>query len=75
MSALGFAVERDGQIDVATVSPTELAAKVNGLVTIFNTYPTRGSPDAWINALWLDAVKDLTSPPLIIPVIIKQVDS
>lgn len=50
--ATGFAVVVGGIIDVRTVSPTEQAAKVNGLVLLFQVIPSRNASEIWINEAW-----------------------
>lgn len=46
MGAKGFAVIHEGQIDVRTVSPTEMGAMVNWLTAACRILPVRGVADS-----------------------------
>lgn len=51
-TADGYAVIKDGAIIVETVSPTPLAAQVNGLGVLFGIQVGRDTPDAVVEAAW-----------------------
>jgi hypothetical protein len=50
--ASGYAVLVDGKIDLRTVSDTERAAKVNGLLVLYQIMTLRDTPDAQIASAW-----------------------
>lgn len=53
IATIGYAVIEDGiKINVQTVSPTEISAKVNGLLVLFGYCATRGTTEGEINELW-----------------------
>jgi hypothetical protein len=48
--SIGYAIiEKDGYLDVRTVSPTERAVKVNALVVIFKSMVSSTATDEQIN--------------------------
>jgi hypothetical protein len=58
-SAKGFAVLLNGEIVVKTVSPTALAARVNGLVVVFGLMVRDHEADSEIEARWAAAEKQV----------------
>jgi hypothetical protein len=48
----GYAILLDGKIDLRTVSDTERAAKVNGLVTIYRLLVMNNATDRDIAQAW-----------------------
>jgi hypothetical protein len=56
--AEGWAVTVKGEIDVRTVSPTEIGAKVNGLMTVFWIAVGAGASDSAVNDAWNACVED-----------------
>lgn len=58
MSSVGaFAVRRHDRLIVETVSPTERACKVSGLVVVFGIVPKQHWTDADINMVWNAALQ------------------
>lgn len=55
--AIGYAVRQGRQILINTVSETERAAKVNGLVVVFHITPRNSWTDAQIDDYWEAAVR------------------
>lgn len=51
-SASGYACAVNGSLRVDTVSPSEMAAKVNGLTTLFGVLVTRHHSTQWIADCW-----------------------
>ena len=64
----GFAAVVDGKIDLRTVSPTETAAMVNGIVVLFNGTVLRSQDDASIKSMWNDICEMCTNDVVIAPV-------
>jgi hypothetical protein len=67
MKAQGFAVVHRGRISVATVSPTERAAKVNALVVLFGVSVMNSDTDAEIERAW-QFVQHRNAGTLVVPV-------
>jgi hypothetical protein len=64
VAAKGFAVvTSDGEIFVRTVSPTEIGAIVNGLVTLCKVAVMDGDHERAIRATWEDCASRF-DPPL-----------
>jgi hypothetical protein len=68
IAAPGFAVIVGGDIQVNTVSETERAAKVNGLVTLFGMAVLDHHTDDEIAVAWAEIVRRFPGPVAVIPV-------
>ena len=69
----GFAIELDGQISVSCVGPTEVAAQVNGLVTMFNVMVYEHTTPEHINDAWHQCVMHVPDRKVaVVPVTIER---
>lgn len=67
-----FAAKIRGVISIATVSPTDIGAMVNALVTEFEIMPTNRMSDDVIRAIWDKAILGTGTDAVVVEVQITE---
>lgn len=67
-SAKGYAVLKDGEISVRTVSPTPIAAMVNWLIVDARILIIHGTPDEEVRRVWEKYRGDADVVPVVMQV-------